>query len=307
MEYLAVGIIGFFAIIWLVSYMRDERSRTQRRRAYQVKVLQSHQKIRPIVETAHKQLTEDIRAKYPFLRFSFPTISQLLASSQDYKGFKAPLNDHMRLAKSVLNPIVKASVNAFMDSNVELKPIEDFQSTIISDNLWEYEEKYIVTQYGRSPEDWPKRRKAVYNRDGGQCRRCGNAVSLETCHIHHIIRRFEGGDHSLQNLITLCRDYHRLMFGHAKMDGGPFYVSRLKIHTKDCSYRIYGHPSSLSLPVLIAQGYEPCLKCMETGLHGFRIGYFVGARIKAIVESAMASSADSRSIYVASKVNSTRY
>ncbi len=66
------------------------------------------------------------------------------------------------------------------------------------------------------PPDWPARRAKTFARDGYQCihvrsdngLRCTETTNLECDHIG------DRGDHSLDNLRTLCR-YH-----HAKRSGG---------------------------------------------------------------------------------------
>lgn len=66
------------------------------------------------------------------------------------------------------------------------------------------------------PPDWPARRAMTFERDGYRCvhvredtgTRCAETTNLECDHIN------DRGDHSLENLRTLCR-YH-----HAKRSGG---------------------------------------------------------------------------------------
>jgi hypothetical protein len=54
----------------------------------------------------------------------------------------------------------------------------------------------------------PARRRAVLRRDGEKCRvpGCRHATFIEP---HHIELRSEGGNHDLENLITLCGAHHR--------------------------------------------------------------------------------------------------
>jgi 5-methylcytosine-specific restriction endonuclease McrA len=47
--------------------------------------------------------------------------------------------------------------------------------------------------------------KAVLERDGWRCRKCG---SLENLQIHHKIKRSQQGNDSLDNLVTLCAYCH---------------------------------------------------------------------------------------------------
>ena len=53
--------------------------------------------------------------------------------------------------------------------------------------------------------EWPHIRKAVIERDGGRCRKCGRTHGLEA---HHIIPRREDGTDDLENLATLCSSCH---------------------------------------------------------------------------------------------------
>lgn len=49
-------------------------------------------------------------------------------------------------------------------------------------------------------------RENVLKRDNHQCRICSRGTNL---HLHHIIKRCMGGNHSEDNLITLCASCHR--------------------------------------------------------------------------------------------------
>lgn len=49
--------------------------------------------------------------------------------------------------------------------------------------------------------------QAVFTRDGFKCRRCGWRGNL---HPHHVIHKSQRGSDTLDNLITLCSDCHRL-------------------------------------------------------------------------------------------------
>jgi hypothetical protein len=73
------------------------------------------------------------------------------------------------------------------------------------------------------PSDWHRRRKLVLKRDDGKCRKCGIVVSLSDSHTHHVRPRALGGDHALDNLITLCVACHR--FVHSS----PDYTGEFKV------------------------------------------------------------------------------
>lgn len=66
----------------------------------------------------------------------------------------------------------------------------------------------------------PKTRAAVLERDNYRCRKCGNE-ELESLTIHHVVYRSHGGNHAIENLITLCAKCHLF-----RLHGGEIYVVR---------------------------------------------------------------------------------
>jgi len=52
----------------------------------------------------------------------------------------------------------------------------------------------------------PELKKACFERDGWACRHCHNRNGL---HPHHLTYRSQGGQHTLDNLLTLCWKCHR--------------------------------------------------------------------------------------------------
>jgi hypothetical protein len=65
------------------------------------------------------------------------------------------------------------------------------------------------------PPDWWARRQAVLDRDEVQCQvtGCINTTGLD---VHHIKPRFDGPDHRISNLVTLCRLHHALLPFHRR-------------------------------------------------------------------------------------------
>ena len=62
----------------------------------------------------------------------------------------------------------------------------------------------------RQPDEvWQETRRKVWERDGGICQHHGEPVSLEECHIDHIVSGKRGTNH-MSNLRTLCRRCHVL-------------------------------------------------------------------------------------------------
>lgn len=53
-------------------------------------------------------------------------------------------------------------------------------------------------------------RLIVYVRDNFRCRKCGEMETAKLT-VHHVIFRSQGGDHSPENLVTLCWSCHKLV------------------------------------------------------------------------------------------------
>ena len=58
-------------------------------------------------------------------------------------------------------------------------------------------------QTGR--REWASIRRTILARDGRRCQECGKAGRLE---VHHLLPLKHGGDDSVDNLKTMCRDCH---------------------------------------------------------------------------------------------------
>ena len=54
-------------------------------------------------------------------------------------------------------------------------------------------------------------REEIRARDANRCARCGRGGVL---HVHHRIRRSQGGKDTPENLITLCNPCHRWVHDH---------------------------------------------------------------------------------------------
>ena len=67
-----------------------------------------------------------------------------------------------------------------------------------------FDGKYI--DYWKIGDISEKTREKVLERDGFECKICKRKDSL---HLHHLIKRKNGGEHTLENLITLCASCHR--------------------------------------------------------------------------------------------------
>ena len=59
--------------------------------------------------------------------------------------------------------------------------------------------------------DWNARRLIVLKRDGNKCQAIGCIRSGVGLHAHHKIARCDGGNHRLENLVTLCDVHHAIV------------------------------------------------------------------------------------------------
>jgi 5-methylcytosine-specific restriction endonuclease McrA len=57
-------------------------------------------------------------------------------------------------------------------------------------------------------ESYGALRQSILQRDHWRCQSCGSVVGLE---VHHVQSRGRLGDDSEENLITLCRQCHRML------------------------------------------------------------------------------------------------
>lgn len=79
---------------------------------------------------------------------------------------------------------------------------------------------------GDYPPDWEWRKREVKRRDKYTCQAsenvglptCGRNYKEEELHVHHIIPISKGGDHSFENLITLCSDCHDKLHTHMRLN-----------------------------------------------------------------------------------------
>lgn len=75
------------------------------------------------------------------------------------------------------------------------------------DHQWDYYPNGL-------PPDWDVRRKLVFERDCYECQQCGDYTSSssepqQSLHAHHKEPITQGGDHTLDNLITLCQECYQ--------------------------------------------------------------------------------------------------
>jgi len=70
---------------------------------------------------------------------------------------------------------------------------------------------------GDYPDNWDKMRRQAYKRDDYTCQNClvkGGAKGDVELHAHHIVPLSKGGNNTLSNIKTLCRNCHSLIHDH---------------------------------------------------------------------------------------------
>ncbi len=85
---------------------------------------------------------------------------------------------------------------------------------------------HVGQQAGKAAQDVaPRVRRAVLARDGRRCTvpGCRNSVWL---HLHHVRHRADGGEHTMENLVTLCSAHHRAAHeGRIRIEGAAGALS----------------------------------------------------------------------------------
>lgn len=242
-------LIGFFIFLHIFHSINDKRNEKRRK----AKIIKNT----PIVKSICDGLIKKAVDKYPNIPFDFkPECNYVELVSNYTYSTDTPLRE---VAGKILARIAPNMAELYK----EYKP--DFIERETSSP--ESSKPQIILNL---PRNWTERRKAVFERDNGKCRRCGTKVVVERCHIHHIVMKSKGGSHSLDNLVTLCRDCHTLMSEHGMMQSiKPYYVSNSGlVHTQDCYHAPSGELVWGTLPqILSAQAIGTCEKCKPWNYH----------------------------------------
>lgn len=141
--------------------------------------------------------------------------------------------------------LILLSIIASIQGKVEKDLLEREKEKIGAERLSTFEEDakraeveisaewdgYCV-RYEGYPPDWNERRKAVRERDGGCCTKCGWPKGYQRrardLHVHHVQRLSTGGNNSMSNLVTLCHVCHREEEG-----GGHKQIKKMKNTSKN--------------------------------------------------------------------------
>lgn len=80
-----------------------------------------------------------------------------------------------------------------------------------SDKLWQ---TYILNSKpirDKLPNDWQRRKEAIYKIENGQCQRCGKKTTPNNAYLNTRKAISKGGEYNIENLILTCSDCNILL------------------------------------------------------------------------------------------------
>lgn len=287
-------LIAVAILVWIVNIFRALRVRIVRQ--YWVKVQ---------APNLNQQLIEHIRGlmrnflvDYPRLQNAWVPSPESIREALRCAFARAETSGRIPTTieiKRVLESVPKETIKsltldlqfAFESLPLDICPIEPPRS-LASQVFWDTEHLNRTTKGNRDPKDWPERRRLVHLRDEDRCVRCGIKTPLEKCHIHHLVRRSQGGTHAFSNLVTVCRDCHTCMDEHQHMRAIGWYrfsPSGL-IHSSRCRSCRGGKLVRGSLPYLMQRFHaHACPKCRPWEKHKKKMVYWTPGVCSTVSES----------------------
>ena len=263
-------LITVVILVWIVQAFRTLRVRIVRK--YWVRI-QKPELNQQLVERV-SGLMKDLLVDYPRLRDVWKPSPGSVCEALRSAIAKAEMSGRIptkveflkileRVPEETVKDLAQDLQSAFESLTLDIRPIEPLKIWA-SQDFWGAERLNRITKDNRDPKDWPERRRLVHLRDEGRCVRCGITVPLEKCHIHHLVRRSQGGTHEFTNLVTVCRDCHTCMEEHQHMRAIGLYriSSSGLIHSFPCRSCRGGKLVKGSLPYLIRMlDARACQKC----------------------------------------------
>lgn len=264
MMFVSILILIFLIALnaYLLDYFDKKKKETRVKGAEKLAIKQKLS-----TEIIYEEIRNRVLINYPLIDFNNIEIESNFSTEKNSQvmSIKGLSFDTPRICML----LIKKIEDAYRNSEVNLSNHREINKNLFPDNFWQNEEKNRNTKLGRDPADWAARRSVIHDRDEGWCRRCGVKVAKDKCHIHHIKMRSEGGNHSLDNLITLCKDCHTLMNKHENMKSKQlYYISKNRlVHLPSCHYSRSGYKKWDSLSRLYSIGYKTCKKCNPWRTH----------------------------------------
>ena len=107
--------------------------------------------------------------------------------------------DEDNLWYSLLGNYSKLSPEDKRIYEAQRRAVQEQKEALYINSAEEYYEKILY---------YSKLRKKVLNRDKNKCQLCGKSKNTKL-HVHHILKKKEGGSDCLDNLITCCPSCHK--------------------------------------------------------------------------------------------------
>lgn len=101
---------------------------------------------------------------------------------------------------------------SIMGNYSSIAPLEKSKRKAVYQNIQDEKNKKYQDEYEQKYQEviyYSKVREKVLERDNRTCQIC-NAFAPTKLHIHHILKRKEGGTDHFDNLITVCPSCHSL-------------------------------------------------------------------------------------------------
>jgi hypothetical protein len=145
---------------------------------------------------------------------------------------QSEIYEQLRIKNSLTHEIERRKglifkfVSIFSKPDSDLTEIEE-KATVVQQNINQLSSSLsslkasaacIYDYFLTYPPDWDERRTQVAERDGKECKNCGNRDHL---HLHHIAPLSKGGNNRIENLKLLCEKCH------SKKHGGKHFSYEL--------------------------------------------------------------------------------
>lgn len=137
-------------------------------------------------------LKQYIHTNYPKINFNFDIVEKTIEEKD------IPVRQML---------VLENIVSQFSNFEYETQT----QKSINKELLWSSYERNSKPLKEKYPNDWPRRKECVWNRDNGKCDRCGTKVKLVDAQITFVKSLRNGGGYNFENLVTLCSDCNKIL------------------------------------------------------------------------------------------------
>jgi hypothetical protein len=140
-----------------------------------------------------KDLKAYLTYNYPKINFNFDIVEKI---------------DEKDLLKTKQILIIEDLARQFVYFEYELST----QKGVPKEKLWSsYDQNSTLHKDNKFPIDWPQRKEAAWNREEGNCNRCGTKTKLVDANALLAKQMKNGGGFNLENVVILCNDCARII------------------------------------------------------------------------------------------------